>query len=144
MFKLADCFSMHICTISKIFFWQNSFTKFNYWLKLKISCIFVPASRTVPILQESTYCHYCHYCHYCPCCHYCHYCLLGMYKGVFWLTFGTRKVTFSQTWRTDRPTDGPTDQRTDRPTVRRTTRLLELLRAATNTRLLDFSSEVWI
>ena len=49
---LADCFLMHICTIPKMFYWRNLFTKFNYWLKLKIYFIFVPASRTVPILQE--------------------------------------------------------------------------------------------
>ena len=35
------------------YIWRNLFTKFNYWLKLKIFCIFVPATRTVPILQES-------------------------------------------------------------------------------------------
>ena len=53
--KLVNCFSMNICTISKIFFWKKLFTKFNYWLKQNIYHIFVPALRTLPILQKSHY-----------------------------------------------------------------------------------------
>ena len=48
-FKLADCFELNIYNISFSFF----ASKLNNQLKQKFIFFYVPASRTVPILQES-------------------------------------------------------------------------------------------